>query len=219
MAPGQPPVDINSPPKQSPTLYPSSFAPVLSNPLPNMDGAVDVDPGFFKGTNQDGSGLGPHFITMLVIKDKTKIHKQLISALSKTVTILTENLPNALVHCIKKSSRLPPLASATCNHFPTSGMQANNYMYKQNAWSLTPGIQNKPKMPAPKMGRMVIPSWMKTVDTKVQIASPQSCGSGLIVTSRMHLLTSRWNSRMSTSNSSGNLPRRRTATTRSSYTA
>jgi hypothetical protein len=136
-----------------------------------MDGAVNVDPDFFEGTNQDGSGPGPHFITMLVIKDKTKIHKQLISALSKTVTILTENLPNALVHFIKKTSRLLPLASATCSHFPTSGMQANNYMYKNNAWSLTPGIQNKPKMKPLRWGRMVVPSLMKTMDTKVQIAS------------------------------------------------
>ncbi len=153
MAPGQPPLDIDSPPKRSPALHPSSFSPVLSKPLLNMDGAVNVDPDFFEGTDQDSSGLGPHFITMSVIKDKTKIHKQLISALSKTVTILTENLPNALVHCIKKTSRLPPLASATCSHFPTSGMQANNYMCIQNAWSLIPGIQNKTKMPAPKLGK------------------------------------------------------------------
>jgi hypothetical protein len=118
-----------------------------------MDGAVDVDPDFFEGTDQDGSGPGPHFIIMLMIKDKTKIYKQLISTLLKTVTILTENLPNALVHCIKKSLRLQTLASATCSHFPTSGMQANNYIYIQKAWSLTPGIQNKPKMPAPKTGK------------------------------------------------------------------
>jgi hypothetical protein len=90
---------------------------------------------------------------MSVIKDKTKIREQLISALSKTVTILTDNLPNALVHCIKKTSRLLPLASATCSHFPTSGMQTNNYIYIQNAWSFTPGIRNKPKMPALKMGK------------------------------------------------------------------
>jgi hypothetical protein len=64
MAPGQPSVDINSPPKQSPVLCPSSFVPALSNPLPNMDGTVDVDPDFFEGTNQDGSGPGSHFITI-----------------------------------------------------------------------------------------------------------------------------------------------------------
>jgi hypothetical protein len=37
--------------------------------------------------------------------------------------------------------------------FPTTGMQANNYMYIQNTWSLTPGVRNKPKMPAPKVGK------------------------------------------------------------------
>jgi hypothetical protein len=37
-----------------------------------MDGAVDVDPDFLEGTNQDGSGPAPHFITMLVIKDRQK---------------------------------------------------------------------------------------------------------------------------------------------------
>jgi hypothetical protein len=73
-----------------------------------MDGAVEVDPNFFEGTVQVSSGPGPHFITMSVIKDKTKICEQLISALSTTVTILTKNLPNDCIHCIKKSARLPP---------------------------------------------------------------------------------------------------------------
>ncbi len=81
------------------------------------------------------------------------ICEQLITALTKTVTILTDNLPNALVHCIKKTKKLPPLNSPTCSHFPTTGMQANNYMFIQNFWSLTPGICNKPKLPAPKVGK------------------------------------------------------------------
>jgi hypothetical protein len=37
--------------------------------------------------------------------------------------------------------------------FPTTGMQENNYMYIQNTWSLTPVVCNKPKMPAPKVGK------------------------------------------------------------------
>jgi hypothetical protein len=32
-------------------------------------------------------------------------------------------------------------------------MQARNYMHVQNAWSLMPGIWNKPKLPAPKFGK------------------------------------------------------------------
>ncbi len=105
-----------------------------------MDGAVNVNPDSFEGTNQDGSCPGPYFITMSVIKDKTKICEQLISSLSKTITILTKNLPNACIHCIKKSARLPPLSSASCSYFPTTGMQVNNYMYIQNSWPLTPGV-------------------------------------------------------------------------------
>ncbi len=81
------------------------------------------------------------------------IHEQLITALTKTATILTDILSNALVHCIKKATKLPPLNSPTCSHFPTTGMQANNYMFIQNSWSLTPGIRNKPKLPAPKVGK------------------------------------------------------------------
>jgi hypothetical protein len=53
-------------------------------------------------------GPGPHFITMTVIKDKRMIREQLITALTKTVMILTDNLPNTLVHCIKKTTKLPP---------------------------------------------------------------------------------------------------------------
>ncbi len=47
-----------------------------------MDNAVDVDPDFFEGTAQDGKGPGPHFITMSFIKDKSRIHDQLLKALT-----------------------------------------------------------------------------------------------------------------------------------------
>jgi hypothetical protein len=144
---------VSSPPKQSPALCPSSFATILINPLPSMDGTVNVDPNFFKGTDQVGSSPGPNIKTMSVIKDKTKIHEQLISALSKTVMILTKNLPNAHIHCIKKSARLPTLSSASCSLLITTVMQANNYMYIQNTQSLTPGVHNNPKMPIPKVGK------------------------------------------------------------------
>ncbi len=43
--------------------------------------------------------------------------------------------------------------STTGNNFPSSGMQAWQYMYIQNDWSLTPGVRNKPKLPAPKVGK------------------------------------------------------------------
>jgi hypothetical protein len=144
---------VRSPPTRSSALHPSSFAPVIVDPLPNMDGHVNIGPNFFEGTDQDGTGLGPHFITMSVIKDKRMNSERLITALTKTITILTDNLPNALVHCIKKTTKLPPLNSPTCSHFPTSGMQANNYMFIQKPWSLMPGIRNKPKLPAPKVGK------------------------------------------------------------------
>jgi hypothetical protein len=144
---------VRSPPTQSSALRPSSFAPDIVDPLPNMDGAVNITPNFFEGTDQDGTGPGPHFFTMSVIKDKRMIRVQLITALTKTLMILTNNLPNALVHCIKKTTKLLPLNSPTCSHFPTTGMQANNYMFIQNSWSLMPGIRNKPKLPAPKVGK------------------------------------------------------------------
>jgi hypothetical protein len=90
---------------------------------------------------------------MSVIKDKRKICKQLLSALTQTVTILTDNLPNALIHGITKNTHVPPLPNATCSHFPASGMQANNYMFEPNAWLLTPAVRNKPKLPTPKVGK------------------------------------------------------------------
>jgi hypothetical protein len=61
MAHPQPNILIASPPKRAPALRPSSFAPVVNNPFPSMEGAVEVDPGFFEGTVDDGSGPGPHF--------------------------------------------------------------------------------------------------------------------------------------------------------------
>jgi hypothetical protein len=114
-----------------------------------MDGAVEVDPDIFEGTADDGSG--PHFITMSWKKHKRKIHEQLLFAPTQPVMILTNNLPNALIQGITKNNRVPPLLNATCSHFPTSGMQVNNYMFVANAWLLTPGIHNKPKLPASKV--------------------------------------------------------------------
>jgi hypothetical protein len=145
---------LGSPPlKRSSALKPSSFAPVTHNTVPNMESTVDDDPNIIEGTDQDGAGPGPHFITMSFVKDKRKIKDQLLKALTDTLSILTDNLPNALVHCIQKGIKLPPLSSSTDATFPTSGMQARNYMHVQNAWSLMPGIQNKPKLPAPKFGK------------------------------------------------------------------
>ncbi len=47
MAHHQPQISIASPPKHLPALRPSSFAPVISNPTPSMDGAVEMDHNFF----------------------------------------------------------------------------------------------------------------------------------------------------------------------------
>jgi hypothetical protein len=118
-----------------------------------MEGAVEVDPDFFEGIANDGSGPGPHFITMSAVKDVWKIKEQLFSALTQTVAILTKNLPNCLIHGITKPNCIPPPPNATCSHFPSSSMQMHNYMYIPNAWSLTPGVRNKPRMPAPKVGK------------------------------------------------------------------
>jgi hypothetical protein len=38
-----------------------------------MESTVDDEPNFFEGTDQDGAGPGPHFITMSFVKDKKKI--------------------------------------------------------------------------------------------------------------------------------------------------
>ncbi len=141
------------PPKCPSALRTSCFTPVVNNGVPTIDDAVDDDPDFFEGTNQDGSREGPHFISVSFIKDKTKIRDQLLKALADTVNIICNNLPNALIHCIKKEVKLPPLSSTTGNNFPSSRMQARQYMFIQNDWSLTPGIRNKPKLPAPKVGK------------------------------------------------------------------
>ena len=142
-----------SPPKHKSALRSTSFAPLTPNLHPTMDDAVDADPDFFEGATKDGDGPGPHFITMSFIKDKTKIRDQLLKALATTVTILADNIPGALVHCISKDAKLPPLSSATAVNFPTSGMQARYYLFIQNSWSLQPGTRNKPKLPAPKVGK------------------------------------------------------------------
>jgi hypothetical protein len=118
-----------------------------------MNDAVDANPDFFEGAAKDGEGPGPHFITMSFIKDKTKIRDQLLKALASTVSVLSENIPGILIHCIQKDAKLPPLSSSTASNFPTSGMQARYYLFIQNAWSLQPGTRNKPKLPAPKIGK------------------------------------------------------------------
>ena len=41
-------ISIASPQKCLPALQPSSFAPVICNPTPSMDGAVKVVPNFLK---------------------------------------------------------------------------------------------------------------------------------------------------------------------------
>jgi hypothetical protein len=153
MAYPQPNILIASPPKRAPVLRPSSFAPVANNPFPSMEGAVKADPDFFEGTVDDGSSPGPHFITMSIVKDVCKIKEQLLSTLTQTVRILTDNLPNCLIHAITKPNHVPPLPNATCSHFPTSSMQTHNYMYVPNPWLLTPGVCNKPKLPAQKVGK------------------------------------------------------------------
>jgi hypothetical protein len=90
---------------------------------------------------------------MSFIKDKTKIQEQLLKALLATVSISAQNVPSILVPCIQKEAKLPPLSSATASNFPTMGMMARDYMFIQNAWSLQPGTRNKPKLPAPKVGK------------------------------------------------------------------
>jgi hypothetical protein len=116
-----------------------------------IEDAVKIDLDFFEHTEQDGAGPGPHFITMSFIKDKSRIHDQLLKALTNTITILTTNLPNALIHCIQKDAKLPPLLSTTGPNFPTTGMQTRNYLFIQNQWSLTPGMRKKPKLPVAKV--------------------------------------------------------------------
>ena len=135
-----------------PSLRTSSFAPVIL-PSPPHATTVHEDPDFFEGASLPGSGPGPHFITVSFIKNaKDKIRDQLLLALSTTITILSQNIPGVLLHCITKSSNAAPLDSATSPHFPTSGVGARNYMFISNPWSLTPGTRNKLKLPAAKVG-------------------------------------------------------------------
>ena len=143
-----------SPPKTGrSSLRSSSFAPVII-PSPLHASAVDVDPDFFEGAALPGSGPGPHFITVSFIKSgKDKIKDQLLSALATSLTILSQNVPGVLVHCIAKGLKLAPLDSISASHFPTTGMGACNYMYIQNKWSLQPGTRNKLKLPAAKFGK------------------------------------------------------------------
>ncbi len=76
-----------SPPKCPSALRASSFTPVANTGVPTIDDAVDNDPDFFEGTDQDGNGEGLHFILVSFIKDKTKIRDQLLKAFADTVTI------------------------------------------------------------------------------------------------------------------------------------
>jgi hypothetical protein len=126
----------------------------MLNPSPSLNDTVDADPDFFEGSTLPGFGPGPHFITVSFIKNgKDKIRDQLLSALASTVTVLSQNVPGVLVHCIKQGLKLPPLDSVLTSHFPTTGMSACNYMYSQNGWSLQPGTRNKIELPAAKVGK------------------------------------------------------------------
>jgi hypothetical protein len=165
-----------SPPKCPSALRVSSFTPVANTSIPTIDNAVNKDPDFFEGTDQDGSGEGPHFISVSFIKDKIKIRDQLLKALSDTINVICGNLPNAMIHCIKKDTKLPPISSTTGNNFPSSGMQARQYMYIQKDSSLMPGIRNKPKLPPPRSARTVDKSLTRTADTTDPTGSLPSCG-------------------------------------------
>ena len=135
------------------SLRTSSFAPVIV-PSPLLANTVDVDPDFFEGAALPGSGPGPHFITVSFIKNgKDKIKDQLLSALAATLTILSQNVPGVLIHCITKGTKIAPLDTTSATHFPTTGVGACNFMYVQNKWSLQPGTRNKIKLPAAKIGK------------------------------------------------------------------
>ena len=135
------------------SLRASSFVPVIV-PSPILANAVDVDPDFFEGALLPGSGPGPHFITVSFIKNgKDKIKDQLLSTLATTLTLLSQNVPGVLLHCITKGLKIAPLDSTSASHFPNTGMGACNYMYVQNKWSLQPGTRNKLKLPAAKVGK------------------------------------------------------------------
>jgi hypothetical protein len=46
----------SSPPKMQSSLQSTRFAPVVLNPMPTIDDAVEVDPNFFEGAIQAGAG-------------------------------------------------------------------------------------------------------------------------------------------------------------------
>ena len=143
-----------SPPKAGrSSLRTSSFAPVII-PSPLLANTVDADPDFFENSALPGSGPGPHFITVSFIKNgKDKIKDQLLSALASTLTILSQNVPGVLIHCITNGTKIAPLDAPSASHFPTTGVGACNFMYVQNKWSLQPGTRNKIKLPAAKIGK------------------------------------------------------------------
>ena len=137
---------------------------------------MEVDPDFFEGTNQDGAGHSPHLIMMSFIKDKIRIRDQLITALTSRVSILSAHLLDALIHCIQEDWKLPPLSSATCDNFPSTGMQARNYKFVQNSWSLNPGVQKKPNFLRRNLVKMDDRCSTRLGDTMEQIESHPSCG-------------------------------------------
>ncbi len=60
------------PPRATPALKSLSFALVKNNAITTMDNAIEIEPDFFEGTDQNGKGPGSHFITMSFIKDKSR---------------------------------------------------------------------------------------------------------------------------------------------------
>jgi hypothetical protein len=147
----QPNILIASPPKRAPALHPSSFAPVVNNPFPSMEGTVEVDLNFFEGTANDGSGPGPHFITMLIVKVVCKIKEQLLSALTQTVTILTDNLPNCSIHAITKPNRKRPpptqhhLQSFSHFRYADAQLHVRTQSLVVNSWRLQQTKTSGPK--------------------------------------------------------------------------
>jgi hypothetical protein len=63
-------------------LRASSLTPVANTGVPTINNAVDDNPDFFEGMDQDSNREGPHFISDSFIKDKTKIRDQLLKALA-----------------------------------------------------------------------------------------------------------------------------------------
>ncbi len=183
--------------------------------MPTIDDAVDVDPDVFKGAHQAGSGPGPHFIMVSFVKNKDKIRDQLLKALSATVTILAQNVPRVLIHCIQKGAKLPPLSTATSSNFPTTGIKAQNYMFLPNPWSLQPGTRNKLQLPAAKVGK----DRHQLYDENRGYNGPnwinQFYDSQLMSTLRRQSIISRWNMKESISRYNVSRPKRRKQRTRS----